>query len=332
MLQYIFRRILVVIPTLIMVSIISFATIALPPGDYMDSIVAQLAASGGATDKDVLDSMRKQYGLDQPAYVQYWKWITNIVLHGNFGQSFQWGKPVTEVIGDRMWLTVAISLITLLFTWAMAIPIGIYSATHQYSFFDHFFTSFGFIGIATPNFLLALILIYVAFAWFNTGVSGLFSTAYATAPWSWGKVVDFFKHVWVAIVVIGMGGTAGLIRVMRANLLDELHKPYVITARAKGLTETRLLMKYPVRVAINPFVSTIGWTLPQLFSGTTIVAIVLGLPIAGPIFLQALMQQDMYLAGSFVLILSVLTVIGTLISDILLAWVDPRIRLEAKQQ
>lgn len=332
MLQYIVKRVLVAIPTLILVSMISFLTITLPPGDYMDSIVAQLAASGQIAAKDELDSMRARYGLDQPVYVQYWKWISGIVLRGDWGESFQWGRPVTTVIGDRMWLTIAISFITLIFTWALAIPIGIYSATHQYSFFDHLFTTFGFIGVATPNFLLALILIYVAFAWFDTGVVGLFSPQYVDAPWSFGKILDFLKHVWVAILVIGMSGTAGLIRVMRANLLDELHKPYVTTARAKGLTERRLLVKYPVRVAINPFVSTIGWTLPALFSGTTIVAIVLGLPTSGPTFLQALMQQDMYLAGSFVLILSVLTVIGTLVSDILLAWVDPRIRLESKQQ
>jgi peptide/nickel transport system permease protein len=315
------------IPTLLAVSIIAFAVIQIPPGDYLTSYMASLAQSGDMVDQERLAAMRKQYGLDQPIYVQYFKWIWGIISEGDFGHSFAVNKPVSQVIGDRLGLTVLVSLLTLVFTWCLAIPVGIYSATHQYSFFDHLFTSIGFVGLATPNFLLALIVIYVAIAHFDTSVTGLFSRDFADAPWSFAKLLDFLKHVWVPMFVIGISGTAGLIRVMRANLLDELHKPYVVTARAKGLKERRLLLKYPVRVAINPFVSTIGWTLPSLFSGTTITAIVLGLPTAGPVFYRALVAQDMYLAGSFVFILSLLTIVGTLISDLLLAWVDPRIRL-----
>ena len=328
MLKYVLRRILLMIPTVLLVSIVSFLVIQLPPGDYLTSYTSSLAQGGQVVQQEQLDAMRREYGLDRPVYVQYFKWIWNILSEGHFGHSFMWNKPVADLFGDRLMLTVVLSLITLMFTWALAIPIGIYSATHQYSPLDYFFTSLGFVGLATPSFLLALILIYVAIARFGASVSGLFSPEYAEAPWSVGRVIDLLKHIWLPMVVVGISGTAGLIRIMRANLLDELHKPYVVTARAKGLTERKLLMKYPVRVAINPFVSTIGWTLPELFSGTTIVAIVLGLPTMGPIFYRALIAQDMYLAGSFVFILSILTVIGTLISDLLLAWVDPRIRLE----
>jgi len=332
MLQYIIRRILIMIPLLIVVSMLSFAIIQLPPGDYLTSHIAAMASAGDIIQQDEIDALKKRYGLDQPVYVQYTKWIWGILSRGDFGQSFRWNKPVRDLIGQRLALTVVITLITVVFQWIVAIPIGIYSATHQYSFLDNLFTLVGFVGLATPNFLMALILIYVAVAYFDTNVMGLFSPDYIEAPWSLAKIGDMLKHVWVPVIIIGTSGTAGLIRVMRANLLDELHKPYVTTARAKGLTEGKLLLKYPVRVAINPFVSTIGWTLPRLISGITITAIILSLPTAGPLFLRALMGQDMYLAGSFVLILSTLTVIGTLISDLLLAWVDPRIRFGGGQR
>ncbi len=326
MLQYILRRILIMVPVLFVVSIISFVVIQLPPGDYLTSHIAALAQGGDIVNQDEIEALKKRYGLDQPMVVQYVKWMWRILSRGDFGQSFRWNKPVKELIGQRLLLTISVTLVTLLFQWAVALPIGIYSATHQYSVVDHLVTTIGFIGMAVPNFLLALIMIYLAVVYLDTNVAGLFSPEYVDAPWSVAKVLDMFKHIWVPVIIVGTGGTAGLIRVMRANLLDELNKPYVVTGRAKGLTERRLLYKYPVRVAINPFVSTIGWSLPTLISGITITAVILSLPTAGPLFLRALQGQDMYLAGSFVLILSTLTVIGTLISDVLLALVDPRIR------
>ena len=328
MLQYLVRRVLLMIPTLVMVSMISFAIIQLPPGDYLTTYIAILGQTGQIVQEDEIAALQRRYGLDQPIYVQYAKWIWGIVTRGDFGQSFQWNRPVSELIGERVMLQVVVALVAVIFIWVVALPIGIFSATHQYSPLDYLFTSISFVGVAIPDFLMALILIFVAVVYFDTDVLGLFSSKYVEAPWSLAKVVDLLKHIWVPVVIVGIGGTAGSIRVMRGNLLDELHKPYVTTARAKGLTERRLLIKYPVRVAINPFVSTIGWTLPSLFSGLTIVAVVLSLPTIGPLFLSALLGQDMYLAGSFVLILSTLTVIGTLISDLLLAWVDPRIRFE----
>ncbi len=328
MLQYIGRRIMLMIPTLFLVSVISFILIQLPPGDYLTSLVAAMSTTGDIMTQDRLDAYRLEYGLDQPVYVQYTKWMWNILSRGNFGFSFQWNRMVTELISDRLATTVLLTFFTMVFTWAVALPIGIYSATHQYSKLDYLFTSISFIGLATPDFLLALVLIWIGIAYFNRNVAGLFSPEFVDAPWSLARLVDMAKHMWVAVVILGTSGTAGLIRVMRGNLLDELNKPYVITARAKGLPENRLLWKYPVRVAINPFVSTIGWSLAGLFSGSTIVAVVLGLPTVGPLLLGALLAQDMYLAGSILFIISVLTVIGTLISDILLAWVDPRIRFE----
>jgi peptide/nickel transport system permease protein len=315
------------IPTLLVVSIISFAIIQLPPGDYLTSVVATMRATGETIDQATLAALEQRYGLNQPIYVQYWKWITGIILRGDFGQSFEWNQPVGELLWGRLSLTFTISLATLLFTWLVAFPIGIFSAVRQYSVADYLATIIGYFGLATPNFLLALILMYIAFRFFNQSVGGLFSPDYADAPWSWGKIWDLFKHIWIPVVIIGMSGTAGLIRIMRANLLDELHKPYVVTARAKGMPEARLTLKYPVRVALNPFVSTVGWTLPRLVSGSAVVSIVLSLPTTGPLLLRALLSQDMYLAGSFILLLSVLTIIGTLISDLLLAWLDPRIRL-----
>jgi peptide/nickel transport system permease protein len=327
-LSYIVRRILYMIPTLFLISVVSFIIIQLPPGDYLTSLVATMAQTGETVDRAALVALEQRYGLGQPVYVQYWKWISGILLRGDFGQSFEWNQPVSTLIWGRLGLTFVISFVTLLFTWIVAFPIGIYGAVRQYSVGDYTATIIGYIGLATPNFLLALVLMYIAFKYFGQSVGGLFSPEYQDAPWSFGKVMDMLAHLWIPVVIIGTAGTAGLIRIMRANLLDELHKPYVVTARAKGLPERKLLLKYPVRVALNPFISTLGWTLPTLVSGATIVAIVMSLPIAGPLFLRALMSQDMYLAGSFILMLSTLTVIGTLISDILLAWLDPRIRYE----
>ncbi len=327
MIQFIVRRVLFMIPTLFIISIISFAIIQLPPGDYLTSVVASMTATGETIDASALAAMEQRYGLGQPIYVQYWKWISGILLRGDFGQSFEWNQPVSELIWGRLLLTFTVSLAALLFTWVVAFPVGIYSAVRQYSIGDYIATIIGYVGLAIPNFLLALVLMYVAFKYFNQSVGGLFSPEYADAPLSWGKIWDLFQHLWIPVVIIGTAGTAGLIRIMRANLLDELYKPYVVTARAKGMRENQLLLTYPVRVALNPFVSTVGWTLPTLVSGAAIVSIVLGLPTTGPLLLRALLSQDMYLAGSFIMLLSILTVIGTLISDILLAWLDPRIRL-----
>ncbi|ALS28338.1 ABC transporter permease [Paenibacillus cisolokensis] len=326
MLNYIAYRVLQLIPLLLAISVIVFVIIQLPPGDFLSTYIQQLELSGNDVSESAILSLKAQYGLDQPMYMQYLLWIKNIVLHGDLGRSFQWNQPVSEVIGDRLLLTIIISVISLIFVWAVAIPIGIYSATHQYSILDYVFTFIGFIGLAVPGFLIALVLVYIVFV--NTGVSmtGLFSPEFQDAPWSIDKVLNMLPRLVLPVVIIGLSGTASLIRVMRGMLLDELSKQYVITARAKGVEERKLLFKYPVRMAINPLISTIGWTLPALISGEAIVSIVLNTPTTGPMLLKALMFQDMYLAGSFLLILSVLTVIGTLLSDILLAWLDPRIR------
>lgn len=326
MLAYFVRRLLYMVPTLIAISVVSFFIIQLPPGDYLSTLVANLAAQGDQIDGARLAALRDRYGLDQPIWVQYWKWITGIVFYGDFGHSFEWNRPVSQLIWQRLGLTFVLSFSTLIFTWAISLPTGIFSAVRKYSLGDYVATFLGFVGLAIPNFLLALVLMYVSFKYFNQSVGGLFSPQYIEAPWSWNKVVDLLAHLWVPMIVLGTAGTAGLIRIMRANLLDELHKPYVETARAKGLSERRLLLKYPVRVALNPFVSTVGWVLPDLVSGAAIVSIVLSLPTTGPLLLRALNSQDMYLAGSFIMMLSVLTVVGTFISDLLLAWLDPRIR------
>ncbi len=324
---YIFKRVLWMIPFLFAVSLVAFLLIQAPPGDYLTTYVAKLAETNEALDQAALDNLRQRFGLDQPLYVQYFKWVGNL-LTGDFGMSFEWRQPVSDLVWGRMGLTVTLSLATLLFTWAVAFPIGVYSAVRKYSIGDYIATTIGFIGLATPNFLLALILMYVGVVHFGADVGGLFSSEYKNAPWSWGKFFDLCQHLWLPIIVLGTGSTASLIRVMRANLLDELHRPYVETARAKGLSEFWVIMKYPVRVALNPFVSTIGWVLPNLVSGAVVTAIVLSLPTAGPLMLQALLSQDMYLAGAFVLLLSSLTVIGMLISDILLVLLDPRVRYE----
>lgn len=326
MLNYIGHRLLQLIPLLIAVSIIIFVIIQLPPGSYLTTYIQQLKLSGTAVDKGTIISLKQQYGLDQPIYVQYFIWMKNILFHWDFGRSFQWQEPVTQVIGDRISITMLISILSLIFTWIVAIPIGIFSAVRQYSIFDYVFTFIGYIGLAVPSFLIALVIVYLVFSHTGVAITGLFSQQYIGEPWSWGKIVSMLERIWVPVLIVGTASTAGLIRTTRAMLLDELEKQYVITARAKGVGEKRLLFKYPIRLAINPLVSTIGWTLPTLISGSAIVAIVLNLPTTGPVLLNALMNQDMYLAGSFLLILSVLTVFGTLISDILLAWIDPRIR------
>lgn len=328
MFSYIVRRTLIMIPTLVAVSIISFVIIQLPPGDFLTSYVAQLRQQGDDIDQSELDSLRERYGLGQPVYVQYGKWIWGIITRNDWGQSFEWQKPVKELIWERIGLTVAISLSALLVSWFIAIPVGVYSATHQYSWLDYIMTTFSFIGLGTPGFMLALVILFYVQSQFRINVGGLFSDEYILAPWSWAKFVDMLKHIWVPMLIVAFNGTAGNIRITRANLLDELNKPYVETGRAKGLTESKLIWKYPVRVALNPFFSTVGWSLASLVSGVTLIAVVLSLQTTGPMLLRALTSQDMYLAGSFILLLSVLTVIGTLISDILLALVDPRIRLE----
>ena len=327
MLAYILRRLLVAIGTVWVISVISFVIIELPPGDYVTSYIAQLMSTGSLVTQEEAENLRAQYGLDQPVYVQYAKWMW-LVLHGDFGVSMEWKRPVTEVIGDRLLLTALLALTAVIFTWILAIPIGIYSAVRQYSLGDYAFTCIGFIGLAVPNFLLALVIMYLAFAYFGASVGGLFSPEYLDAPWSWARMLDLLQHLWIPAIILSTAGTAQLIRILRANLLDELRKPYVVTARAKGLSEFRAILKYPVRVALNPFISTVGYTLPYLVSGSIIVSIVLSLPTVGPLLLKALLAQDMFLAGTIVLLLGVMTVIGTLISDILLIWVDPRIRLE----
>jgi peptide/nickel transport system permease protein len=326
MLRYIAFRLVLMVPTIFVISVVSFIIIHLPPGDFLTSYVAGITARGESIDDAAIQALRNAYGLGEPWHIQYIKWIAG-VLHGDFGQSFEYHVAVSALIWDRVWLTVAISFVTLIFTWVMAFPIGIYSAVRPYSILDYVFTFIGFIGLAVPGFLLALVLLVVAFDKFGMSVGGLFSPAFENAPWTLPRLVDLLQHLWIPVIVIGLGGTASLIRVMRANLLDELHKPYVTTARVKGQSEFTLLVRYPVRAALNPFVSTLGWTLPQLVSGSTIVAVVLSLPMVGPMMLAALLSQDMYLAGSFILILSTLTVVGTLVSDILLAWLDPRIRM-----
>ncbi|MEM7126906.1 MAG: ABC transporter permease [Chloroflexota bacterium] len=329
MFLFILRRVLLMIPTLVAISILSFAIIQLPPGDFLTSYAAQLRAEGDLVDEAELEALRQRYGLGEPVYVQYAKWMRGILLRNDWGQSFEWQKPVKELIWERLGLTAALSLATLFVSTVIAIPIGVYSATHQYSWLDYFMTFFSFVGLGTPGFLLALIVMFMAQSYLGLNVGGLFSNEYILEPWSWGKIVDMAKHIWIPIVILAFSATAGNLRITRANLLDEMNKPYVETGRAKGLTEGKLIWKYPVRVALNPFFSTIGWSLASLISGTTLVAMVLSLQTTGPMLLRALTSQDMYLAGSFILLLSTLTVVGTLISDILLAIADPRIRLES---
>ena len=327
MFVFIIRRLLNAIVTIFVISIVSFIIIQLPPGDFLTSYAANLKAQGDTVNPQQLEALREVYGLGQPLYIQYLKWIGN-VLRGDFGQSLEWQLPVNQLIWSRLMLTIVVSASSILFVWAVAIPIGVFSATNQYSIGDYIATFLGFIGLAIPNFMLALVLMWVGFSVFGQNVGGLFSPEYQGLPWSWGKFLDLLSHLWIPMVVVGTAGTAGLIRTMRANMLDEINQPYVETARAKGLSETRLTWKYPVRVALNPFVSTAGYALPELIGGVVITAVVLNLPTIGPILLRALLSQDMFLAGAIVMLISILTVIGTLISDIVLAIVDPRIRLE----
>lgn len=327
MLAYIVRRFLYMLLLLFLLCVTTFIIIQLPPGDYLTTYITRLQTSGEQVDESEIASLRRQYGLDLPPYLQFFRWFFGI-FQGRFGTSLQWHRPVTEIIGDRLSLTLAINLLTTVFTYAVAIGIGVYSATHQYSFGDYAITTFGFVGLATPGFLFALVVMVFFHSVFGMSVGGLFSQQYAHAPWSFGKVLDLLKHLPIPIVVIAFSQTAGLIRVMRGCLMDELRKQYVITARTKGLTRRKVLFKYPVRVAINPVVSTIGWVLPGLVSGGTIVAIVLSLPTVGPLLYRSLMSEDMYLAGTLVLFLGLLTIVGTFISDMLLMVVDPRIRFE----
>jgi len=325
MLAYVLRRLVIMLPLLFMISIISFVLIQLPPGDYLSTYILQLEASGTRISETEIENLKHQYGLDQPMYVQYIRWMQS-VFEGKFGWSFQWQKPVSEVVGERLPMTLLISFASLLIVWIFAIPIAIGSATNQYTPFDYFFTFMGFIGLAMPTFVLALVMGWLLYKTTGTTITGLFSRDFVNAPWSAARVMDLLSNIWFPIVVVGLSGTAGLIRTLRATLLDELRRPYVTTARAKGLSERRLLLKYPIRIAMNPVFSTIGWVLPGLINGGVIVGIVLNLQTIGPALLQATLNQDMYLAGSILLILSVLTVSGTFISDILLAWLDPRIR------
>ena len=315
---------------LVLLTIVSFVIIQLPPGDYLTTYIMQLRQGGTEANEAEIASIEKRYGLDLPFYRQYLKWVFGL-LNGNMGYSFQWNRPVGKLLAERLPLTLAVSLCTLIFAYAAAIPIGILSATHQYSPGDYFFTFVGFIGLATPNFLLALVLMYFSSKFFGTGVGGLFSSQVANAPWSFGKFLDLLKHLPIPVIVVGTAGTAGIIRIMRGCLLDELQKQYVITARAKGVSERRILFRYPVRIAVNPIISSVAWLFPAIISGQTITAIVLNLPTTGPLLLDALMSQDMYLAGSTVMLLGFLTVVGTLVSDFLLIWADPRIRMDKQQ-
>lgn len=330
MLAYLVRRLILAVLTTWAVSVLAYVVIELPPGDYITSYIAQMSSSGSFVSAQEAEALRQQYGLDQPLYVQYLRWM-GMVLQGNFGMALEYGRPVAEVIGDRLWLTMVVSVGAIIFTWFVALPIGIYSAVRQYSVGDYIATFVGFIGLAVPSFMLALILMYFGFTLFNANIGGLFSDELAEAPWSLAKAWDLTKHLPLPALILGFAGTAQLIRIMRANLLDELGKPYVVTARARGLSEARLILKYPVRVALNPFASTIGYLLPYVVSGSIIVSLVLSLPTVGPLLLKALVAQDMFLAGTIVLLLGVMTVIGTFLSDLLLMWIDPRIRFEGKQ-
>jgi peptide/nickel transport system permease protein len=328
MLRYTFKRILLAIPVVIFISFIVFYIIQLPPGDYVSTYAAQMAASGDNMTLAEMDQMRENLGLNGSVIEQYATWIKKIVFQGDFGFSFNYNKPVTEVIKQYMGLTLVVSLVTMFFHYVVAIPIGIYTAVKQYTAGDYFFSGISFIGMATPNFLLAIILMFLSYKWFGDPLLGLFSKEFVNAAWSMDKVLDLMKHMIIPVIVIGVAHTADLIRVMRGQMLDEMNKPNVVTARAKGLSTMKILFKYPTRAALNPIVSTFGWSLSSIFTGSTITAIVLNLPIQGPVMYNALLGQDMYLAGTWLLFMALLTVLGTLISDILLAWLDPKIRTE----
>jgi peptide/nickel transport system permease protein len=327
--KFLARRLIYMSFTVWIITLIAFLVIQLPPGDYVTNLVSEMMAQGtDKIDPAIIEQLRDQYGLNDPVYVQYFKWIRNIVTKGDFGYSLTFKRDAVELIMERLPMTFILTSASVLFVWVVALPIGVFSAVNKYSFADYIATFIGFIGLATPNFLFALILMYLSYRYGGRALIGLFSEQYASAAWSWGKFLDLLKHLFIPVIIIGTSHTAGLIRTMRANLLDELNRPYVDAARAKGLSETRLLWKYPVRYALNPFVSTVGWVLPGLVAGEVIVSIVLNLPTSGPVLFNALKDQDMYVAAGFILVLSTLTVIGTFISDVLLALLDPRIRLE----
>ncbi|MEM7532684.1 MAG: ABC transporter permease [Chloroflexota bacterium] len=326
MISYIIRRFLAGILTIFAATIISFAAIQLPPGDFVTAYVASLQSTGTVVTMEEAEALRQQYGLDRPMYIQYMKWM-GLMLEGNFGMAMEYNRPVREVIGDRMTLTVIVSLAAVLFIWVLALPIGIYSAVRQYSIGDYIFTFIGFIGVAIPNFMLALVVLYVGFKYLQfESIGGLFSPGMGLEPWGWPKIWDMLKHLPLPAVILGIAGMAEVVRIMRANLLDELRKPYVVTARAKGLSETRVILKYPVRAALNPFASTIGYLFPFIVSGSIIVSLVLSLPTVGPLLFKALIAQDLFLSGTILLLLSILTVIGTFVSDLILMFIDPRIR------
>ncbi|MGF7160856.1 peptide/nickel transport system permease protein [Rhodoligotrophos appendicifer] len=327
MLGFILRRFLWMIPSFIAVSIVAFTIIQLPPGDFVTSYAADLATSGSPADSDTLDALRIRYGLDQPYVVQYLTWIGN-ALRGDLGRSFEYRAPVSDIIWGRLGMTTLVAFCTLAFVWLIAFPVGVFSAVRQYSVGDYVVTFLSFLGMATPSFLLALFVMYMSVKFLGYSVGGLFSTEYINAPWSLAKVADLLHHLWIPVVVLGVAGIASLVRIMRANLLDELGKPYVETGRAKGLPEMTLILRYPTRVALNPFISTVGWVLPVLVSGDVIVSSVLSLPTSGPILIQALKTQDMYLGGALIMFQCILVLVGTLLSDLLLAWVDPRIRYD----
>jgi peptide/nickel transport system permease protein len=326
MLRYILWRIMVMIPTLVMISLLIFTIIELPPGDYFESYVEQLKAIGEKADMQEIEDLRARYGFDKSEPVRYLNWVSGMVT-GDFGYSFEYRMPVTDVVGDRVWLTILVSTVTIIVTWLLAFPIGVYSATHQYSWGDYGLTLLGLIGLAVPNFVLALVLMYFANIWFGTSIGHLMDQQYLSEPMSWAKVKSILEHIWIPVIIIGTAGTAGMVRRLRANLLDELNKQYVMTARAKGLHPFRVLVKYPLRMSLNFFISDIGSILPAVISGAEITAVVLSLETTGPMLIRALQSQDMYLAGSFLMFLSFLTVVGVLISDIALALFDPRIRL-----
>jgi len=327
MFTFLIRRVLVMIPTLLVISALVFVIIQLPEGDYLSSHIAELESQGESVSREEIAYLRQRYGLDRSQPEQYFVWLTGM-LQGDFGYSFEYNLPVSDVVGDRLFLSFLLSFTTILFTWIIAFPIGVYSATHQYSWGDHGLTLIGFLGLATPNFLLALVMLYFANVTFGTSIGGLMEPEFVGEPMSWAKFVSILEHMWIPVVVIGTSGTAGMIRRLRANLLDELQKQYVVTARAKGLPPARLLMKYPLRMSLNPFIADIGNLLPQVVSGSAIVSVVLSLPTTGPMLLSALQSQDMYLAGSFLMFLAFLTVVGMFISDVALAMLDPRIRLD----
>ncbi len=327
MLRYIIWRILMMVPTLVIISALVFTIIELPPGDYFESYVAELQAQGESVNAAQIEQLREEYGFDKPPIVRYFYWVGGM-LRGDFGYSFEYRMPVMDVVGDRLWLTIIVSLTTIIFTWLIAFPIGIYSATHQYSWGDYGLTFMGLLGIAIPNFMMALVFMYLANVWFGTSIGHLMDPQYMDQPMSWDKFESILAHLWIPVIIIGTHGTAGMIRRLRANLLDELQKQYVVTARAKGLHPFKALVKYPLRMALNFFISDIGSILPAIISGAEITAIVLSLETTGPLLIRALKSQDMYLAGSFLMFLAFLTVIGVLISDLALAVLDPRIRLQ----